>query len=416
MTRKLPSWTNLVLIWLCWSVVLSLFQHFVVARYRVARPDEVLGWTARYTGSDVRQKSYAEAAYYPSLYVAWDSGYYLSIAILGYDDRGVQSIQRPDGQNLSVNYAFMPFYPLCIHIVNTMTGMALPRRAAPVAAGVLVSLLGTLGGMLSLHELARQEGGQPLDGLRAAFYLLIFPGSFFLSQVYTEGLFVGLAFGCLALMGRQKWLPASLLACAALLTRLAGLGLWLALAVAMLQQAWPAWRRERLKGSPVLRRTDAWVAALSLLLPLVTFATWYLSPWGQKYMLVESLKYGRQAFDLAGSWNGWGQALAAIGQGNTAHDVYYLLEMAVLGVGLLASLLSLRRRLPVALFSLFIIVSAVTSGAPQGLVRFVLTAPAIYLFYADLGKHAVFDRAWTLVNILWMGTLMSLYSFDFWVG
>lgn len=402
--------------WLCWSVALSLFQHFVVARYQVARPDNVLGWTARYTISDVSKKSFAEAAYFPSLYVAWDSGYYLSIALTGYDDPGVARIESPDGQNLSVNYAFMPFYPLGVRIVNAMMGMALPRRVAPVAAGVLVSLVGALGGVLALNELARQEGGQPVDGLRAAFYLLIFPSSFLLSQVYTEGLFVGLAFGSLALMGRRKWLPAALLACAALLTRLAGLGLWLALVAAMLQQALPAWRRERPGVSQMLRRPGTWTAALSLLLPLVTFAAWYFSAWGQKYMLVESVKYGRQAFHLAASWSGWSQALAAIGRGNTAHDAYYLLEMAALGVGLLAGLLSLRRRLPVALFSLFIIVSAVTSGAPQGLVRFVLTAPAIYLFYADLGRHVVFDRAWTLVNILWMGALLSLYSFDFWMG
>ena len=47
--------------------------------------------------------------------------------------------------------------------------------------------------MIALYDLTQESLGE--DGaMRAAFYLLIFPTGFFLVQVYTEGLFVGLAF------------------------------------------------------------------------------------------------------------------------------------------------------------------------------------------------------------------------------
>ncbi len=60
--------------------------------------------------------------------------------------------------------------------------------------------------MLALFDLTRDSLGE--DGaLRAVFYLIVFPTGFFLIQVYTEGLFVGLAFGCLAMLKRQTLVP-----------------------------------------------------------------------------------------------------------------------------------------------------------------------------------------------------------------
>jgi hypothetical protein len=58
--------------------------------------------------------------------------------------------------------------------------------------------------MIAIADLA--EGGLAEgEGRRAAFYLLIWPGSVFLAQVYSEGLFLGLSFGALALMRRRSW-------------------------------------------------------------------------------------------------------------------------------------------------------------------------------------------------------------------
>ena len=69
--------------------------------------------------------------------------------------------------------------------------------ATATLAGVIVSLLGTLAAMIALYEFASVEMDEA-SGIRAAFYLLIFPSGFFLAEIYTEGLFVGLAFSSLA--------------------------------------------------------------------------------------------------------------------------------------------------------------------------------------------------------------------------
>ena len=103
--------------------------------------------------------------------------------------------------------------------------------AATALAGVIASALGALGGMLALHELTRDSRGEE-GGLRAAFYLIIFPTAFFLVQVYTEGIFVGFVFGCLAMLKRRQWLYAALLASAATLTRAVGVSLVIPMLIA----------------------------------------------------------------------------------------------------------------------------------------------------------------------------------------
>jgi Gpi18-like mannosyltransferase len=82
-------------------------------------------------------------------------------------------------------------------------------------------MLGTLAAMLALYDLAKSYFGES-TGMRAAFYLLIFPASMFLAQVYTEDLFLGLSFTSLALMKSHKWLPAALLAGLSVFTKAAG--------------------------------------------------------------------------------------------------------------------------------------------------------------------------------------------------
>ena len=79
---------------------------------------------------------------------------------------------------------------------------------------VIVSALGTLAAMLALYDLTHEALGED-GGMRAVFYLLIFPTSFFFVQVYTEGLFVGLALACLALLKRKHLVYAALLGAAA---------------------------------------------------------------------------------------------------------------------------------------------------------------------------------------------------------
>ncbi len=48
--------------------------------------------------------------------------------------------------------------------------------------------------------------------------------------------------------------------------------------------------------------------------------------------------------------------------------------------------------------------------------RYVMTAPAVFLFLSRLGKNEAFDRSWTLASTLVMGTMTLLYAADMWAG
>ena len=78
----------------------------------------------------------------------------------------------------------------------------------------------------------RNSTGRRRGSPRAAFYLLIFPTGFFLAQVFTEGLFIGLAFCSLVLMRHKRLFWAALLAALAVWTRAVGVALLIPLALA----------------------------------------------------------------------------------------------------------------------------------------------------------------------------------------
>src|SRR5512138_2739882 len=107
-------------------------------------------------------------------------------------------------EHLSLSYAFFPLYSWMIWLFTwPLKVFGLNPIATATLAAVIVSALGALGAVLALYDLTRDALGE--DGaMRAVFYLLIFPTGFFLVQVYTEGLFVGLAFGCLAMI-KRRW-------------------------------------------------------------------------------------------------------------------------------------------------------------------------------------------------------------------
>ena len=173
--------------------------------------------------------------------VAWDSEFYLSIALRGYDDPNVRTAtpvnedDKPGQEPVSLNYAFYPMYPWVMRIVSYPLRLVTPTPVASLTlAGVLVSALGALAAMIALFDIVRLREGDD-SATRAAFYMLIFPTGFFLAMVYTEGLFMGLAFASLALMQRKHLAWAGLLAAVAVWTRAVGIALIFPLAIAWWQ-------------------------------------------------------------------------------------------------------------------------------------------------------------------------------------
>ncbi len=402
---KPTSLRQLTLIWLVWAVVLISFMAFASARFAPSRPDDALVWTANETSRrSLEGKIYLLEPFLNWL-VAWDSEYYLSIATVGYDDPALGTFTASDGQAYSRASAFFPGYPFVIRGLALPLGLAgLTPIAAATAAGVLISLLGTLAGMVALYDLARQHGGEE-GGIRTAWAMLIFPSSLFFAVVYTEGLFVGLAFGSLALLRRRQWLLAAALAAFATWTRAIGGVLVVPL---LLTWAYDTWRApQRTAMLPYL--------PLSLL-PVAAYALWRLA-YGHPFEVVEAEYFGNGLLNLGKTLDAWGQILQRASEvPETATIVIMNLGAAALAF---ASCVVCARRYPtLALFGALALLVPFTGGwtSTQSTLRYVLVVPTLWIMLGSLCRSVVFHYGWSLLGILLLGMNAFLFSFDFWVA
>jgi len=403
LTRKI------LLVWLGWAVVLIVYQEMIPARLvDVARPDYAVSWTSTETTHTSQLNKAFLVDPFLNTHVAWDSEFYLQQAVGGYSDERVRQIPGPEGM-VSMGYAFYPAYGFTTRLLAfPLKVFGLDEIATATLAGVLVSLLGTLAALLALADMARpwlEESGR----LRAAFYLLIFPSGFFLAQVYTEGLFLGLAFTSLALIRREKLLWAGVLAAAAVWTRAVGVALVIPLAWAVFEQI----RDDKIA---IIGRGTA-MGGIAMLLPLASFAGFWFSPLGANFRFLEANFFGRGFLLVGQSVAQWVSAVSdAFKANNSQAIVYNVIEIVIVVVSLAAALALLRKYPGLALFSLAVWAISVFSGSPQSVSRYLLAMPTTFLALAHLGKNEVFDRAWTVASVLVMGMMAALFSFDMWVG
>jgi hypothetical protein len=425
----------IVLLWLSWAILLVAFQALATARLVPQFPDHAREWTTKFTGHGYQEGHVYLLEPFMNNQVAWDSEYYLSIALGGYDDprsphltpegvvtspAGIQSTQSGSdvGPVVSINYAFFPFYPLMIRILAyPLRVLGLNPIAVATLAGVLISALGSLFGMLALFDLTRESLGEE-TALRAVFYLIVFPTGFFLLQVYSEGLFVGLAFGCLAMLKRGHWLIAALLAAAATMTRAVGIALVIPLLMTWIRTG--QWRdldmewRQFFHGGFPFRQLGR---ALLVCSPVITFLIWRSSSLGVNFRYVQDHNYGRGVLQLGKALFFWSEEFGSMLTGqNPQHTAYYLTEFLGLAIGVIACLITIKTHPEIGWFSFAVLMISWGSGPPQGIHRYILGAPAVFITLARWGNHPVFDRAWTLLSILLMGFLAMLFAFNMWVA
>jgi hypothetical protein len=401
---------NIVLFWLAWVIIILGFQWIVTTRLGVERPDLAVPWTNTETLRFSNKGKVYLLEPLMNRQVAWDSEYYVGIAAGGYDDPEAGAVTNPETGNLVIkNYSFFPFYPYVMRIFAWPLALfGLAPIAAANLAGVIVAVLGTLAGMLALWDMTRsyfdEEGSE-----RAVFYALIFPTSFFFAMVYTEGLFIGLVFGALALSKRGNWIWASLLGMFAAWTRAHGVVLALPLIVIWLLQI--KWRE-----SPKEQLTWKWFAQGAFaVLPLIGYLIWRYSALGMGWAELQEFYFGRGLMSIERSLNDFGNAFE-YAQTSGAAQIYFAIEIGSILIALIASLWLIRRDPAVALFSLAVVSLSIFSGSAQSMARYMLIAPALYIFLAHLGKNKTFDRAWTVFSILLMGMQATLFAFDMWVG
>ena len=171
------------------------------------------------------------------LFLRWDTGWFLRIAREGYGyyEAGKES-----------PVAFFPLYPMLVG--------ALSRASVPdVWAGLLVSNVALYVGAALTCSMWEREYGSVRVARNGIVLLLVWPASFFLSMVYSDGLFVALLAGTLSAGRSGRWRTAGTLGFLLGLTRSVGA----LILVPLILEAWgvglPAEQRPK-------RRGVAWLA------------------------------------------------------------------------------------------------------------------------------------------------------------
>ena len=401
---------KIILLWALWAVIVLGFQTVMAMRVSPKRPDKSLSWTYNETGTKSQEGKPYLLEPFLNKQVSWDSEYYLSIAVGSYEDSLMRRVPVPDGRLVSQNYAFFGFYPFVVRLFAfplQVFGLSLIGTAA--LAGVIVSLLGTLAGMLALYELTH-EALEEQGALRAVFYLLIFPTGFFLAQVYTEGLFIGLAFWALLCVRRRKWLWGAVLAVFAVWTRAVGVALVAAFAVDWaISIDWKASLKPQLTREKLLM-------LVPFLLPVAAFLGWRFSVFGRNFFAVEAGFFSRGTLVIGRSIWSWLDALKVFTSPNDQGKVVFAMEIASILLATVSCFMTLRKYPALSVFGLAAIAIAVFSGVPQSMARYMLVVPSMYLVLGQWGKNEIFDRAWTTASILLMGMTAYMYTFDMWAG
>jgi len=395
----------IALIWLAWSAIMVGYMALATTRYIPSRPDEALSWSAQETRRDSLEDNLYLLDPFLNSQVAWDSEYYLAIATTGYDDPDISTVSV-DGETYSKSYAFFPMYPYAMKILRApLTLFGLTPIAASTLAGVLISLLGTLGAMVALYDITRDELGEE-GGIRTAFMMLIFPASFFFATVYTEGLFVGLAFGSLALMQRRWLIPAAILAMLATWTRAVGGVLILPLAI--------TWLILFLKPEADKRRLLIQLPFLAL--PLVAYGIFRLAN-GHPFEIVEVEWFGNRLFDFGLTADAWSQIIERA-QTEPQTAAWVIMNLSATALAVVSLCVCVRRYPMLALLGFMALLIPLTSGwtGTNSAFRYVLAVPTLWVMLGRLSRSQVFERSWTVFSVLLLAMNAFLFSFDFWAG
>ncbi len=289
------------------------------------------------------------------IWARWDSGYYLQIAREGYS--------YSPGEMSSV--AFMPLYPLLMRLITGGT----PSVEGLIAAGTLISNAATALALVLLgHMLSAEEG--PATAQRTLTILALFPTSFYLSVVYTEGLFLLLTVAAFWCARRGRWWAAGLLGAASGATRVIGSLIIFPLAIEWYSQEKRSWRS---------------LACLALVpLGLLSYMGYLYARWGDPFLF--------QKAQAAWQRNASGASIVARLGDLMGPDVVSRLATAVmsapldfaaivLGLALLFPLLH-RQRASYALYALYTLGVPLATLQPLSMPRYLIVAFPLFIVLA----------------------------------
>jgi hypothetical protein len=134
----------------------------------------------------------------------WDGLWYRQLANHGYPSYPFH------GQT---TLGFFPLFPLAIWVLEPLILLVFNHDAiwGATVAGAVISMIGGYITSVLVYRLAAGWWGRE-SARRATILFIVFPGSVVFSMVYSEGLLLPLAAGCMYALERRRWLLAGILA------------------------------------------------------------------------------------------------------------------------------------------------------------------------------------------------------------
>lgn len=311
--------------------------------------------------------------------------------------------------------AFFPLYPKLISFFTPLFG------GKDLLVGILISNVSFLVFLFFLYKLVRLDFSD-LVAKRTLIFFLVFPTSFFLGMVYTEGLFLMLAIGSFYTARKGNWLVAGILGALASYTRLVGIFLFPAL-------VWECYQRYKIQNtryppSPMLRRAGKIQNLLPLFLVPIGLLTYmkflrqkygdplmflHVQPFfgaersGGKIILLYQVFWRYLKMILTTRWDPlyfavWLELLSAIG--------FLILFVLAFKKGIRVSYL---------IFSILSFLAPTISGTFSSLPRYVLTMFPCFIFLGLIKNKTICNILWTIFGLIFI--ISSIFFFrGYWVA
>ena len=334
----------------------------------------------------------------------WDGLWYREVANHGYPQFA---------SHAQTTLGFLPMYPIAIWTVMQVIAPVSPHGAIwnSTVAGLLISCAGGLIAAVLVHRLATGWWDER-TARRATALFCLFPGSVVFSMVYSEGLLIPLALGCILALQQRRWLPAGVLAGFATAVEPTALVLVAVCGVSALvelhRRGWtdPAARRSLL--APALSVTG--IAAFALFLwawtgtPLASYQAQHYG-WKEKTDPLAMLHLTTRLFGQI--------SLSHFNQPTLNANLVVGLIGALLLVGMLALMYRVRREISIEaiVWTLGVSVLSLTSEYTPPNPRLLITAFPALMVVARFVQGRWFTRLlWANAVLLIVLSMMTFYG------
>jgi hypothetical protein len=321
-----------------------------------------------------------------SIWNRWDGPQYLLIAQHGYAASGDQRLAL----------VFFPLYPWLIRL------LAIVVRDAVVSA-FLVSTIASVVAGVALTRLFAIDFPRQL-ARRAAWFLFIFPTSYFMHIDYSESLFLALVLTSFVAARRERWFQAGLIGAFAALARPTGIlllpalgadALWELCETRRFNWRW-LWGGLVLLGYGVYLWINYHVAGDALAFFTLEHSHWFdamVAPWSGI----------RVNFDVARDWSPSQAAMIGL-------QVLFYLAVGLAGTIAAAFLLRPSYAVWMALNWLLFASQSWDISAP----RYTLTMFPLFILLAGLARRRTWDVTITVWSLLWLALFASEFVDGHW--